>query len=162
MPPTLWSKAAPATTGSTYRAAAGVSLDMAAASVETAVGSSGNDAFDATGMAANARLYGRAGDDALTGGDGNDQLYGDAGDDSLSGGAGNDRLVGGAGDDRLSGGEGNDRLFIDAQDSLVAGRRRQRPGRRPGQRRRDPGPGRRPASRRRSATQATTPSTPPA
>ena len=65
--------------------AAGVTLDMTAASVETAVGNAGDDSFDATGMAAATRQYGRGGDDTLTGGSRADRLYGDAGADSRGG-----------------------------------------------------------------------------
>ncbi|MBU0997916.1 MAG: putative Ig domain-containing protein, partial [Firmicutes bacterium] len=63
------------------------------------------------GSAANDRLYGDDGDDAINGGLGNDMLYGYGGDDQLDGGIGNDYLFGGAGDDILIGGLGRDYLF---------------------------------------------------
>ncbi|MBT3360428.1 MAG: hypothetical protein HN403_12460, partial [Rhodospirillales bacterium] len=72
----------------------GVSVDLAAASIELAYGASGNDTFDGSNLTANTSLYGRAGDDTLSGGSGNDRLYGEDGDDVLSGGEGADRLYG--------------------------------------------------------------------
>lgn len=42
-------------------------------------------------------IYGREGNDVLTGGAGRDQLFGEAGDDTLDGGADRDSLYGGAG-----------------------------------------------------------------
>ncbi|MFQ5774027.1 MAG: cadherin domain-containing protein [Kiloniellaceae bacterium] len=92
----------------------GVSLDLAAASVETAFGGSGDDTFDAGGVSVATRLVGLGGDDRLTGGAGADRLQGGDGDDVLAGGAGNDRLEGGKGDDGLLGGPGNDTLRGDA------------------------------------------------
>ena len=99
----------------------GVSLDLAAASIETAVGNSGNDSFDGSQATERLVAYGRDGDDALSGGDAADKLYGDAGNDTLSGGGGNDYLYGGAGADELRGGAGNDRLFVDASDTVIDG-----------------------------------------
>jgi Ca2+-binding RTX toxin-like protein len=60
-----------------------------------------------------AHLYGGAGHDRITSGDGNDHLFGGAGNDTLKGGLGDDLLVGGSGKDRLSGGAGNNTLRQD-------------------------------------------------
>jgi Ca2+-binding RTX toxin-like protein len=98
-----------------------VALDLAAANLEGAYGAAGDDRLDASGLGTAVRLYGRAGDDTLLGGDGNDRLYGQAGDDRLEGGDGNDTLIGGAGADALLGGDGNDRLYFDADDTLIDG-----------------------------------------
>ncbi len=59
-------------------------------------------------------MYGRNGDDTLTGG---------AGDDFLHGGAGNDKLDGGTGINRLYGGEGDDTLMVNynARDNVFEG-----------------------------------------
>ena len=62
------------------------------------------------GLAGNDILNGEVGVDILDGGAGDDILNGGAGDDILWGGAGNDTLNGGAGDDILNGGAGNDIL----------------------------------------------------
>ena len=56
-------------------------------------------------------LYGGAGNDTLTGGNGPGILLGGDGDDSLSSGNGRDILIGGAGQDTLSGGNGDDLLI---------------------------------------------------
>jgi len=65
----------------------------------------GDDAMDASGLAADAiRL-------AADGGDGNDVLIGGAGDDVLHGGAGDDVLIGGPGQDTLDGGPGDNTLI---------------------------------------------------
>jgi Ca2+-binding RTX toxin-like protein len=56
----------------------------------------------------NMLVYGMAGNDTITGGNGWDYLLGGEGQDSLIGGSGNDTLAGGNGDDRLFGGAGND------------------------------------------------------
>ena len=67
------------------------------------------------------KLFGKAGNDYLTGtrfadvldgGAGNDTLSGDGGNDILRGGAGNDSLMAGAGKDILIGGPGNDTLDV--------------------------------------------------
>jgi RTX calcium-binding nonapeptide repeat (4 copies) len=84
-------------------------------------GQAGNDtiALDETnGALPAAKLFGGAGNDALTGGSGADQLFGDAGDDTLNGKGGADQLFGGAGNDTLIGGQGNDQLFGGAGNDL--------------------------------------------
>ncbi|KLN58998.1 hypothetical protein WH96_20130, partial [Kiloniella spongiae] len=77
--------------------AEGVSLDLAEANIESAIGNIGNDDFS------------YAGEKAVI-------LSGGAGDDRLTSGDGNDILVGGQGADTLSSGKGDDRLYIDAED----------------------------------------------
>ena len=52
-----------------------------------------------TGRGGDDTLYGRTGNDNLSGGDGNDSLYGESGNDTLNGGGGNDQLYGGSGND---------------------------------------------------------------
>ncbi len=85
-------------------------------------GGSGNNTFDANGVASSFKIDGGAGDDSLTGSTMNDTLIGGTGNDGLVGGAGNDSLSGGAGDDNLAGGYGNDSLSGGAgADSLYGG-----------------------------------------
>lgn len=67
----------------------------------TDIGSSGNDRINDLDPVATT-VYGLAGDDYLSSGNGSDWL---------NGGAGNDLLVGRYGSDREIGGDGNDRLF---------------------------------------------------
>ncbi|MCB1492326.1 MAG: hypothetical protein KDJ77_11115 [Rhodobiaceae bacterium] len=80
-------------------AASGVSVDMAASNVEIAYGGVNDDTFDGSGATVALSLYGRNGQDILTGGTGNDRLFGDNNDaaagDILNGGLGNDFLHGG-------------------------------------------------------------------
>ncbi|HEV8604006.1 MAG TPA: calcium-binding protein [Tepidisphaeraceae bacterium] len=57
------------------------------------------------------KMFGRDGDDIITGGAANDLLKGGKGNDQLNGGAGNDKLMGGKGDDILVGADGNDKLW---------------------------------------------------
>ncbi|WP_375459324.1 calcium-binding protein, partial [uncultured Enterovirga sp.] len=69
--------------------AAGVTLDLTAASIEVAVGGHGSDAFTANGTTA-VFLSGEGGDDTLIAGSGTDRLVGGVGNDVLHGGAGLD------------------------------------------------------------------------
>ena len=66
-------------------------------------------------------IWGKSGDDILTGGDDDDILYGLAGNDILNGGAGVDILDGGAGDDILNGGAGDDILWGGAGNDTLNG-----------------------------------------
>ncbi|UCH49647.1 MAG: DUF4347 domain-containing protein, partial [Betaproteobacteria bacterium] len=66
-------------------------------------------------------LYGKGGDDDLTGGSDNDLLVGGAGADTLTGGSGDDILMGGTGDDDLAGGSGNDILIGDGGNDILGG-----------------------------------------
>jgi Ca2+-binding RTX toxin-like protein len=67
----------------------------------------GDDAMDASGLAAGAIQL------AADGGDGDDILIGSAGIDTLAGGAGDDELFGGPGQDLLDGGAGDNIVFQD-------------------------------------------------
>lgn len=67
-------------------------------------------------------VLGGGGNDIVEGGDGNDSLYGGTGNDTLAGDAGNDMLDGGDGNDVLSGGDGEDTLIGGGgQDTLFGG-----------------------------------------
>jgi RTX calcium-binding nonapeptide repeat (4 copies) len=59
-------------------------------------------------LAGNDQIWGRKGDDLISGDDGNDTLNGETGDDRLDGGDGNDRLIISSGGDWLVGGPGDD------------------------------------------------------
>jgi len=99
--------------------AAGVSL--AFGDIEEVVGGSGNDTFDGSSGTANQIMYGRAGNDTLSGGAGNDYLRGEDDNDIISGGGGADRLYGDGGDDTLAGGAGADTLNAGAGNDTIAG-----------------------------------------
>ena len=80
----------------------------------TLVGTAGRDSI-VLGVGLNSHLqltnttvFGRPGDDTISGALGNDKLYGEAGKDWLSGGPGNDWLWGSTGNDTLHGGDGRD------------------------------------------------------
>lgn len=103
------------------RGSAGVTLDMAAASVERVFGGAGGDVITAAGAAQGVSIVGGNGDDVLTGSDFADYLSGGLGNDTLVGGAGDDTLVGGGGADTLIGGDGNDRLTVDEADTVILG-----------------------------------------
>jgi Ca2+-binding RTX toxin-like protein len=94
----------------------GVTLDLAASSIERAEGGGGNDIFNASSATAAVTEYGNAGDDTLTGGAGNDYLDGGTGNDHLIGGAGNDTFYAGDGNDVVSGGDGTDVAHLGAGD----------------------------------------------
>lgn len=116
----------------------GVTLNLAQAEVEVAVGGTGNDVFIGGGRssvfvragdgddliiggAANDALSGENGSDFVDGGAGNDVIRGGRGQDQLLGGAGDDVIDGGLEDDRLSGGEGNDVLIGGSGDDVLEG-----------------------------------------
>jgi Ca2+-binding RTX toxin-like protein len=65
-------------------------------------------------------MYGGAANDKLTGGKGDDALFGSFGNDKLVGGAGDDLLQGDAGRDTLSGGAGGDIFWFNEGDSPLA------------------------------------------
>ncbi|MBK7900593.1 MAG: S8 family serine peptidase [Betaproteobacteria bacterium] len=107
--------------------AQGVTLNLAQAEIEIAIGSTGDDVFIGGGRssvfirandgddiviggAANDALSGQNGADLIDGGAGNDIVRGGRGQDQLLGGAGDDLLQGGQEDDQLQGGTGNDVL----------------------------------------------------
>jgi Ca2+-binding RTX toxin-like protein len=85
----------------------GVTLNLAQAEVEVAVGGQGADILIGGGRSS---VFIRAGDgdDIVIGGGANDALSGENGNDLIDGGAGNDIIRGGRGQDQLMGGEGSD------------------------------------------------------
>ena len=97
----------------------GVTLDVAAASIEVAGGGAGHDTFLGSAATISLSLDGGAGDDVLTGGSANDVLAGGDGADVLTGNAGHDSLNGGAGIDRLLGGIGNDTYTVETGDTVI-------------------------------------------
>ncbi|WP_158271819.1 S8 family serine peptidase [Methylosinus sporium] len=99
----------------------GVTLDLAAAHVEEAIGDIGDDVLNASGMTANAFLDGAGGNDILIGGIANDAIGGGAGDDYIDGGRGNDILRGGDGRDLIFGGDGDDLVFGEGGDDTLVG-----------------------------------------
>lgn len=97
-------------------AGAGLTIDMAYSRVEWVGDYAGGDdtITAATTVGIDAVVFGGAGHDVITGGDGADFLWGEAGIDTISGGAGADTLVGGIGIDILNGGAGNDNIFCNS------------------------------------------------
>jgi Ca2+-binding RTX toxin-like protein len=98
-----------------YSSANGMTYNIAiayGASIENAVGGSGDDKI--TGNSLANKLVGGAGNDTLNGSSGDDWLDGGAGKDILYGGAGNDTFIFDNGDDlaKLDGGSGTDLLII--------------------------------------------------
>lgn len=96
-------------------------FDLGAANIEYASGNIANDTFDASSSTVSVKLFGRKGDDVLTGSAQSDLLSGGMGNDTLVGGEGNDVLNAAQGADSLSGGAGDDKLFIDSDDIYVDG-----------------------------------------
>lgn len=67
-------------------------------------------------------IFGRGGDDVISGSDGFDFVYGGDGDDTIEGGSGTDALFGGPGNDTLRGDGGVDNfLFGEAGDDVLIG-----------------------------------------
>ena len=92
-------------------------------------GAAGNDSISlgdgedfGYGGADNDTVLGGGGNDVVEGGDGNDSLFGGTGNDTVAGDAGNDVLDGGDGNDQTFGGTGNDSVTGGAgNDSLDGG-----------------------------------------
>ena len=82
---------------------AGVTLNLAACSIEQVYGGAGNDSLTGTGALLGLAIDGRDGDDLILGS------------------AFADTLTGGNGSDTLMAGDGDDVLYIDADDALVSG-----------------------------------------
>lgn len=78
--------------------------------VKTIYGTNGPDTLQNYFLSSGVLIWGRAGDDRLTGNHLKDNIFGEADDDRLFGRDGNDFLNGGSGNDRLAGGEGADVL----------------------------------------------------
>ena len=83
-------------------------------------GTKKNDELSADNIGAT-ELYGRKGNDTLTGSWGDDLLKGGRGDDTLDGGWGDDKLYGGLGDDYLDGSWGDDELYGGRGDDTLDG-----------------------------------------
>jgi Ca2+-binding RTX toxin-like protein len=66
-------------------------------------------------------IFGKGGNDFLTGGAGDDRLFGGDDDDHLLGESGDDFIRGGADDDTLWGGEGADTLIGDTGNDIIYG-----------------------------------------
>jgi Ca2+-binding RTX toxin-like protein len=80
------------------------------------------NSIDLSGAISNGNIvYGRNGDDTITGTGNADGLYGNGGNDVINGGGGNDAIVGGAGADQLNGGPGDDRFRVANSADVVAG-----------------------------------------
>ena len=106
------------------KATAPVTLDIGEWGFEQAFGTNGNDTIGSTAIpdgASGIVVYGRDGNDTLTGTTGPDMLYGEAGMDTLSGDDGADRLSGGLDADTLLGGAGNDQLYGEAGADILRG-----------------------------------------
>ncbi len=93
------------------------------------IGTSGDDTINGNSATANL-IYGRSGNDTITGGgyndilngeNGNDDINGGEGDDTLNGDTGNDDINGGEGDDTINGGDGSDTINGDAGDDTING-----------------------------------------
>ncbi|MDA0266454.1 MAG: hypothetical protein O3A14_05700 [Cyanobacteria bacterium] len=83
-------------------------------------GRGGND--NLSGLGGDDNLFGQGGADTLNGGAGNDMLDGGAAADTLNGDDGDDILLGGAGNDTLNGGDGLDTLLGgNGRDTLTGG-----------------------------------------
>ena len=103
------------------RSEQGVTIDLAAGSIEIAYGSDFDDFITAEGLPERAYIYGYGGNDTLIGSEFNDLILGYDGDDDLSGRGGNDNLIGHAGADAVRGESGDDNLQIDGNDVTVDG-----------------------------------------
>ena len=66
-------------------------------------------------------LFGRGGNDTISGGAGDDKIFGDEGNDVVNGDTGNDELYGGNGNDSTNGGTGDDTLVSDLGNDTING-----------------------------------------
>lgn len=90
--------------------------------VESVIGSNYADTISLVGGSEPASIWGRDGNDTLTGSDLTDYIFGEAGDDTIFGGDGEDSLLGGTGADLIFGGDGTDYLQgEDGADTLDGG-----------------------------------------
>ena len=99
---------------------AGITLNLAQAEIEAAIGGRGADILIGGGRSS---VFIRAndGDDILIGGAASDALSGENGADLIDGGAGNDIVRGGRGQDQLMGGSGDDLVFAGQDDDRLSG-----------------------------------------
>ncbi|MCK9372548.1 MAG: hypothetical protein M0P91_05075 [Sulfuricurvum sp.] len=99
---------------------AALNLSLATAAVDGAIGSTGNDALNASAKTTDVVLEGNGGNDTLAGGSGNDWLKGGIGSDILSGGNGDDTIVIDNGDTitNINGGNGFDTLIVEGSGAV--------------------------------------------
>lgn len=71
-------------------------------------GTNGSDTIDCTNSPRARTVFGRNGNDTITGSRFNDTLHGEFGNDTIRGRAGNDFITGDSGTDQCSGGSGTD------------------------------------------------------
>ncbi|WP_020178321.1 calcium-binding protein [Methylopila sp. M107] len=93
---------------------AAASVERIDTSAYSLTGTTGNDAFDISGVTSYANrthIALREGNDSFIGSQAGDDVSGGAGNDTLSGGLGNDTLSGVEGDDLLNG-DGGDDIFV--------------------------------------------------
>ncbi|TYC53802.1 DUF4214 domain-containing protein, partial [Rhodobacterales bacterium] len=88
-------------------------VEVEASEAKVLIGGDTGEALNGTGYTA---IFGRDGDDTLTGAVETTSLVGGAGNDRLKGNTGDDSLHGGTGDDRLEGGAGDDIYFYERGD----------------------------------------------
>ncbi len=82
-------------------------------------GRAGNDRL--TGANLEDTLHGEEGNDWISSGDGDDFVNGGSGDDKIEAGCGNDTIVGGEGSDLICGEEGNDSIWGDEGSDFLQG-----------------------------------------
>lgn len=75
------------------------------------IGTRKDDVLTLEGSDLPGKIFGRAGNDTMIGGNRDDYLFGGRGNDDISGGRGNDKIFGGSGNDTISGGEGYDLIM---------------------------------------------------
>jgi Ca2+-binding RTX toxin-like protein len=103
----------------TVQGAGGVSVNLAASSVEWATGGAGNDVLNGKGARDLLLIDGGRGDDWLTGGSGNDFITATAGADRVAGGAGDDTMHLNGRFRALDGGGGRDAVFFNTDRNVV-------------------------------------------
>lgn len=101
----------------------GVTNKVLASKVSTVIieAGDGDDFVWLRSMAVKSKIYGGAGNDAITTSDGKDRIYGGDGNDSIESGANHDTLYGEAGDDRVMGGDSSDYVSGGAGSNVIRG-----------------------------------------
>ncbi|WP_424989957.1 hypothetical protein [Fluviibacterium sp. S390] len=98
----------------------GLALNLALwNSVEEVSAEAGDDTLDGASVLTALTLFGREGNDTISGGFANDLLFGGSGNDTITGGASTDQLFGGSGADRMDGGDESDFYVIDGFDTIT-------------------------------------------